>query len=294
MLFACCRGLFFIFYMGLWWILFSNHHLKIITPEFISDYSKVVALSTPHPKWYFLFSGNSNTYYCTTGQSISSNYLGWWLLCFEIISWRCGEINSWWFGTTTTPIWINLLFWGGGGLTTSKTVVIALLYIDLQVRRMQPCIVHRFCLRRTASISWELASGWPIVCCPRLMMCRYDFLLFPCPYTEISCGFMMHSSSPFSYSIWCYKTLSSAVTAFQTECHCVAIKWDTDLRCETPLKCHSKIVVKHCERGSICCIILLHSCSSLIHFQLPRFEDGIAQLCLRNSDAGRLPWEAWE
>ena len=151
MLFACCRGLFFIFYMGLWWILFSNHHLKIITPEFISDYSKVVALSTPHPKWYFLFSGNSNTYYCTTGQSISSNYLGWWLLCFEIISWRCGEINSWWFGTTTTPIWINLLFWGGGGLTTSKTVVIIIMYCIQALTIDESISGHGVCLVRWVS-----------------------------------------------------------------------------------------------------------------------------------------------
>ena len=179
-------------------------------------------------------------------------------------------------------------------------MIVALLYIDLQVRRMQPCIVHRFCLRRTASISWELASGWPIVCCPRLMMCRYCmiscYFRVPTQRFPVDSWCTLHLLSHIQYDvIWCYKTLSSAVKrAFQTECHCGVIKWDTDLRCETPLKCHSKIVVKHCERGSICCIILLHSCSSLIHFQLPRFEDGIAQLCLRNSDAGRLPWEAWE
>ncbi len=51
--YRCCSHVvvvcfFYFFYMGLRWILLSNHHLKIITPEFISNYSKVVALSTPH------------------------------------------------------------------------------------------------------------------------------------------------------------------------------------------------------------------------------------------------------
>ena len=76
----CCSDVvvLWFFYMGLWWILSSNHHLKIITPEMISNYTRVVALSTSHPKQYFLFSGNGNTYYRTTCQSNSSNHLRWW------------------------------------------------------------------------------------------------------------------------------------------------------------------------------------------------------------------------